>query len=357
MEQQRFLKYKLHFNLRQTKNRNAPTIIYGVFVYEGKQYKINTGVKVRPCQWCKEKEMPIISNIQSSADNRNNHIAINKLSQFKFIFDEILEYICNVSNLNVATEMKRRLKQSYKQIKTNKRMTQKEIVEWFNASIERVDKKTKSDGSKKQYRAAVRWLDKYLTSLESDGHPLNDISETAKLGFFYGMREWLFANFKNAKGESVNLSTIQKTIGTIHTLLKQACIDGRITNSDWINCKPHPLADMTSKDNQPFLMDNEVLAIYNYTPKNKTEEKVKDLFVLECTCGQRFGDIANLGKCVEIVGNNMIINCITEKESVRVQREIVFELAKEILKKYELNKESPIIVPIHPIFGRVLRYT
>lgn len=333
MEQQ-FIRTRLHFNLRQTQKHNIPTIIYCVFSYGGKQYKINTGVKVKPSQWSQEKGLPIVSNLQGNVDNRNNRIAINILSQFKFAFDETLVYLCNASSSNLASEIKNNIKN--RKIH-NDRMTNNQIISWFNEHIETVDKKAKSKGSKKQYKIAVQWFGKYLSHLEQNGQSITELKEIARLRFFNQLRDWMFSNYRNKKGENVNLSTIQKSIGTIHTLLKWAIEEEIITKSEWIDCKPQTLTDVTAKDNQPFLMDDEIMAIYNYTPRNNTEEKVKDLFLLECTCGQRFGDIANLGKSIECIGNSMIINCITEKESARVHCEIIFEIAKEILEKYKFN--------------------
>ena len=44
MDKQVFLDFTLRFNLRQRK-QNKPTLIYAVFWFDGKQYKIITGLK------------------------------------------------------------------------------------------------------------------------------------------------------------------------------------------------------------------------------------------------------------------------------------------------------------------------
>ena len=42
MSEQVFLDFSLNFNLRQTK-KNMPTIIYALFTFRGRQYKVNIG--------------------------------------------------------------------------------------------------------------------------------------------------------------------------------------------------------------------------------------------------------------------------------------------------------------------------
>lgn len=330
---QKIIKTKIHFNLRQNKKNDEPTIIYCVFSVDGKQYKVSTNVKVKPNQWCKQKELTIISNIQSKQDNHNNKIANEIISHFKFVFHETFLYICNIQGNNFAKEFRTRINN-----KNNKNsMDNKDIIQWLLQSIERKDKKVKSNGTKKQYTISVRWLDRYLDYLDSKGTIITEMKDIAKLSFFNKYREWLIDNLLDRQGEKVNLATIQKNVNTIHTLLKCAVTDELITRTMWQDCKLQPLVDDTAKDNQPFLTNDEVMAIYNYKTKNKTEEKVKDLFLLECTCGQRFGDIPDLGKCVQYIGNEMVIDCITAKENKRVYCNIVFDIAREILEKYNFD--------------------
>ena len=73
MSEQVFLDFSLNFNLRQTK-KNMPTIIYALFTFRGRQYKVNIGAKVYPTQWNKRKQIATISNGQTRLDNRNNEI-------------------------------------------------------------------------------------------------------------------------------------------------------------------------------------------------------------------------------------------------------------------------------------------
>lgn len=326
-------KYKeprLHFNLRQVKDVNKSTIIYAVFVEDGKQYKISTKAKIKPRLWHKETETPIISNLNNVKENQNSKKVFNIISHFRFCFSKSFLYTCNEPNEKLVMRFLVMINHNIK-IKKKENMEKQTIIKWFYKSIETTDQKAKSKGTQKRYTERVRWLERFLDVTEDN---ISDLADIAKLKFFKNFRTWLLMNMKGRDGKSANLDSIQKVVNTIHTLLKQAIVEDIITNSVWIDCKLPNLVDNSAKDNQPFLTNDEVIKIYNYTPTNKTEEKVKDLFLLECTCGQRFGDIQNLGKCVTVIHDDMVINCITQKENRRVHCSIIFDIAKQILLKY-----------------------
>ena len=87
MSEQVFLDFSLNFNLRQTK-KNMPTIIYALFTFRGRQYKVNIGAKVYPTQWNKRKQIATISNGQTRLDNHNNEIVNKKIRSLLAIFDK-----------------------------------------------------------------------------------------------------------------------------------------------------------------------------------------------------------------------------------------------------------------------------
>lgn len=92
MNEQVFLEFTLNFNLRQTR-LNKPTIIYALFSFRGKQYKVNIGVKVYPSQWNKRKQIATISNGQTRLDNRNNEIVNKRIRSILASFEENKNYL------------------------------------------------------------------------------------------------------------------------------------------------------------------------------------------------------------------------------------------------------------------------
>ena len=66
---------------------------------KGRQYKINTGVKIIPSQWNKDKQMAIISNCFSKLDNANNKIVNKRINIIYEHYNDFKEYICNVEDI------------------------------------------------------------------------------------------------------------------------------------------------------------------------------------------------------------------------------------------------------------------
>ena len=93
MNRQIFLPSRLNFNLCDPKATKA-TIIYAVVYFGGKQYKVNTGVKVIPSQWDKQKQCAIISTRLNNLHRSNNQVANTKLNEISFRFQSFLEYVC-----------------------------------------------------------------------------------------------------------------------------------------------------------------------------------------------------------------------------------------------------------------------
>ena len=78
--QQIQLKHSVRLNLRAG---GRFSILYGVINIEGKQHKINTGIKLYPYQWNVKKQVAIISNLQSPLDNHNSAEANKEIEAIK----------------------------------------------------------------------------------------------------------------------------------------------------------------------------------------------------------------------------------------------------------------------------------
>lgn len=69
-----FTESKLKFYLRNSHSTH-PCQIYLVASVDGKRYRIYTKMKVYANQWDQERQLAVLSNVQSKQDNRNNKIA------------------------------------------------------------------------------------------------------------------------------------------------------------------------------------------------------------------------------------------------------------------------------------------
>ena len=58
---------------------------------------------------------------------------------------------------------------------------------------------------------------------------------------------------------------------------------------------------------------------------------------MECTTGQRFSDIKKVDKLIERKDGRTYINLVQDKASAKVQVDIIFQMALDILAKYSYN--------------------
>ena len=58
---------------------------------------------------------------------------------------------------------------------------------------------------------------------------------------------------------------------------------------------------------------------------------------MECTTGQRFSDIKKVDKLIERKDGRTYINLVQDKASAKVQVDIIFQMALDIIAKYSYN--------------------
>mgnify|MGYP002623146022 CR=1 FL=1 len=315
---------RYHFNLRSPKSRK-PTPIFMVVRVDGKQYKIPTGVKVLPDHWSKKIQVAYVGNRLSLLENSNNLIVNERLDTLIGRFSDFLQYLCTVpehiGNIEVLKNylMSRQAKK------------EKAVIQYF-----RMWSRTKTDSSYKVYAKCVDWLEKFIQSRpDRDAIAVPDVATTK---FFREFQTWLVANMKDRSNNAVKPDTINNTVKRVKTLLSEAVHAELITETDRINIVIRDLTDR-SNPNVPFLNNREVMLLYRYECKDEKDEWAKDIFLLECTTGQRISDLKRLGNNVVEGPNGILyVDILTEKESKPVRAHILFDIARKILiDKYKFN--------------------
>lgn len=106
----------MRFYLRNPKS-TSPCMIYLVVHIGGKQYTLSTHLRVYPNQWNQEKQLAVISNVQSKLDNHNNEIVNEQINKLRHYYSEFFEYICNNYVTDVFETLKRFI---YRDVAKNK---------------------------------------------------------------------------------------------------------------------------------------------------------------------------------------------------------------------------------------------
>ena len=340
---QQFFPLELHgrFYLKEP-NRKKPSQLIFITRIDGRIYKLAINAKVYPSQWNRALQKAYISPILTTADNENNAIVNQKIEEVKGLFALFKSYLCNIETAN--TELITQL--------FNSTMRKPKKQEASNSKIDNIIKvihdavyndATLSKGTADNYlNKGIPALEFYLSHLKKDEKKKVDSFDYFTTEFFNGFGQYIYDNYTHDDGKTY-------TISTINSILKYAksavvlCARTKqyLTEQHIASLKVRYFTDK-SAPNHIALRDDEVMLLYNYKPKSELDEKVRDIFLLECTFGHRIADILRLDERIEEIGGKYYITISPKKTpQKRVEVGIVFDIAKRILiDKYHCQLPS-----------------
>ena len=328
MSEQVFLDFSLNFNLRQTK-KNMPTIIYALFTFRGRQYKVNIGAKVYPTQWNKRKQIATISNGQTRLDNRNNEIVNKKIRSLLAIFEEKKNYLCE--NLERIDFLFEEMRQAINPNLKCRNYMEKEMH--LSATLvfrKMVDKYVKEDSSKKIYLGYISAFEAFL-KVKSIPNRLSAINGDTLTDY----QQYLLD--LNPRRIATHLNKIKG----IRTLINHANRDKEIKANININSFV-AIRDERSKEQkkskQVPLTEKQLLAIYNYTNLKPREVEARDLFICQCLLGQRISDLPKIFKgeyAITLLDDENEVISFTVQKTREEATLYLFPVVKEILERYK----------------------
>lgn len=329
MSEQVFLDFSLNFNLRQTK-KNMPTIIYALFTFRGRQYKVNIGAKVYPTQWNKRKQIATVSNGQTRLDNRNNEIVNKKIRSLLAIFEEKKNYLCeNLERIDFLFEEMRQainpnLKTRYAIMKDNNQLSATLILSQM------AERNIPSENSRKIYLGYVTAFKEYL---EAKG--ISNRLSAINTDVLEDYQQFLLER------NPARIKTLLNKVKGIVTLINHANKDKAIKaniNTNGITYLEDKRSKEQKKSKQVPLTEEQLLAIYNYTDLNAKESEAKDLFICQCLLGQRISDLPKIFKgeytITRLEDGNEVISFIVQKTTEEATL-YLFPVVKEILERYK----------------------
>ena len=138
-----------------------------------------------------------------------------------------------------------------------------------------------------------------------------------------------FDNKDNQLQINLQNSTIIKQIKLLKWFLRWATTKGYCQTLDYINFKPKL---KTSEKKIIFLDWPELMTVYNYpfTDKQKTLERVRDVFCFCCFTSLRYSDVANL-KRSDVFGSYISLTTIKTADSIKIE---LNKYSRAILDKY-----------------------
>ena len=350
MSEQVFLDFSLNFNLRQTK-KNMPTIIYALFTFRGRQYKVNIGAKVYPTQWNKRKQIATISNGQTRLDNRNNEIVNKRIRSIFAVFEEKKSYLCeNLERIDFLFEEMRQainpnLKTRYTIMKDNNQLSATLILSQM------AERNIPSENSRKIYLGYVTAFKEYL---EAKG--ISNRLSAINTDVLEDYQQFLLDR------NPTKIKTLLNKVKGIVTLINHANKDKAIKaniNTNGITYLEDKRSKEQKKSKQVPLTEGQLLAIYNCTDLNAKESEAKDLFICQCLLGQRISDLPKIFKgeytITKLEDGNEVISFIVQKTIEQATLHL-FPVVKEILERYKQTgfKHIDLLTEDERIVNRVI---
>ena len=318
------------FYLKEPKSKRPSMLIF-ITRIEDRIYKLNLQVKVYPSQWNQSVQKAYISPILSNADNENNRIVNQKIKEVKEWFVAFKSYLCSIETFDkeVVTQLFNQTMRRPKKQNQGNRIDN--IVKVIHDAV--YNNTTLAKGTVDNYlNKGLPALEFYLNHLRKDEHKKVDNFSHFTTEFFTDFGQYIYNNYSHDNGEPYTISTLNSILKYAKSAVVLAARSKQyLTEQEISTLKVRYFTDK-SAPNHIALRDDEVMLLYNYKPKNKLDEEVRDIFLLECTFGHRIADILKLDERVDEIGGKYYIN-ITPKKTPqkRVEVGIIFDIAKRIL--------------------------
>lgn len=310
------------FKLKEPKS-DKETLIYfrSYFGNENKNFIYSTGEKIKPSEWDFENRQP--NDLNGRTKKSENHRSIKKqLDRYSSFFTEIVNRFKNINEELTTDILKQRFDEEFKR-KTIKDDFLRIYQEFLKEKENDYTGKSISNSTLKRYKCNLNLLLEFQ----------RDYKVKITLGKF---DEKVFNKFlkycTEEKKHSAN--TIHRNIGLLKTFLGWALNKKYTYNNDFINFQKPP----KFRTDEIALNMEQVEIICNHDfSKNKRLERVRDLFVLGCVTGLRFGNYSRITKD-DIDGD--FIRVIDMKSKSKNLAIPLNSISRSILEKYDYELPS-----------------
>lgn len=278
----------LRFHLRAPKS-SRPTLIFLATCIDGKRYKISTKVRVYSSQWDQERQLAVVSNVQSKQDNRNNKIANNQLNKLRGYFSEFIEYICNNNVDDIAETLKQFINRDMAIKKINLVYVAADALEYYHSYV----KPSIKDSTKRQSESLLSEFGRFVDTLREKDKTMQIFSQRG-LNMY---KEYLINKMNKSKEDgsrrNFGVGQLNRCGAIIALLINKVLVPQEKAPSPVVWIK---VDDPRREDQMGHipLLDNEVAAIESCSGLTPVEEEYRDVFLLHLECGQRVSDLAKL---------------------------------------------------------------
>ena len=307
------------FKLKEP-NSDKETLIYfrAYFGTERKNFIYSTGEKIKPSEWDLKNRQP--NDLNGRTTKAENHRTIRKqLDRYSSYFVEIVNRYKNINEELTIDVVRQRFDEKFKKIKIKD-----DFFRLYEEFIEEKSNDYTGKGISKSTKTRYTFNKNLLFEFQ------NYYKLKISLGNF---NEKIYNKFLKysveIKDHSAN--TVHRDVGLLKTFLYWALNKKYTFNNEFINFKKPP----KFQTDEIALNMEQVTKIYEHDfSQNKRLERVRDLFVVGCTTGMRFGNYSRISK------NDIQDDFIRVTDLKSKSKKLAIPLnsiSKEILEKYDYD--------------------
>lgn len=334
MDEQIFLDWQLHFNLRRPNSRRA-TLIYAVATLWGQQIKVSTGVKVYAAHWDKDRQIARMSGGLSSLDSQNNAIVNIKIMEVAVQIERLKQYLCEHVELLTDEAKVKSLFVDYVNPTIKKTMAAKKNTTPLRATA--VFTKVISEHwnyEKQGTRQKIATVREFCKWLEING---GDTLENVSKKTLALYERHLNTTPTTRSKIGAEYKTVKTKMGHIMSVIRKAKKFEDFPSDINVGVENYELQTKKLKDDdlsRSFAMTyEEVEQLYACQGLSDIDTEIKDLFVFQCEMGQRISTML-LWLKGEYREDNGFFDMISTKTSKEVSIPITARI-REIQEKYK----------------------
>lgn len=310
------------FYLKEPQKRigKKPSLIYFTchFNKESKKFVYSTGENISPIHWNFEGNRP---KLKGTVKDSNASSILTQLNRYSDKFEELEGLYTKIGEDFTSKVLKEAFDEEFKKV-TNKKNLFFDAYDFF------MEEKKK----RKEWKLATI---KRYTNIKNH---LVDFEKVKKYKLtFSKINTKFYTEFIDYCYTTLdhNTNTFSRNIGLFKTFMFWALKEKYTYNEAFKDfVKPERVISK-----QVALTIDQVQTIFDYEPKSKALERVKDIFIFQCLTGLRYGELKLINERT-IINDTIIIQ--EEKDVAKEAREIpLFDISKYILKKY--NYSLPLL--------------
>jgi integrase len=306
---------KHSFHLRKPKGNKETLILFSCyFKDEQKQFVYSTRKSIYPNYWDFKNNKPNNKGKQVAYDQK---AITNRLNKYTVEFDFVVNQ-CEAIKVKFTSQLlKEHLDQEFGNV-TTKKTSFFEVYDKF--MDEKLKRKLWKKSTVKRYNNIKSLLLEFekVKKYKLTFTKVNNTFYTEFLDFCFEYKD----HFSN---------TVHRNVGLFFTFMNWS-VENKYTYSVDYKKFKKPTKVLTRQE--AFTLD-ELMLLFNFEVENDSFREGKDMFILQCLTGLRYGEMTNINKR-NVYDNYFILKEI--KDGKKLEREIpLIPISKAILEKYSYD--------------------